>query len=58
MLFFVVFRVLIPGVVPTRELWPGIVIAAVGWEVLQSVGGLYVAHVVKGAGQTYGTSRR
>jgi len=54
-LFFVVFRVLIPGVVPTRELWPGIVIAAVGWEVLQSVGGLYVAHVVKGAGQTYGS---
>jgi membrane protein len=54
-LFFVVFRVLIPNVVPLRELWPGIVIAAVGWEVLQSVGGLYVAHVVKGAGQTYGS---
>ena len=54
-LFFVVFRVLIPGVVRSRELWPGIVIAAVGWEVLQSVGGLYVAHVVKGAGQTYGS---
>ena len=54
-LFFVVFRVLIPGVVPLGEMWPGIVIAAVGWEVLQSVGGLYVAHVVKGAGQTYGS---
>ena len=54
-LFFVVFRFLIPDLVPTRELWPGIVLAAVSWEGLQSVGGLYVAHVVKGAGQTYGT---
>ena len=37
--FFVVFRFLIPDLVPTRELWPGIVLAAVSWEVLQSVGG-------------------
>jgi uncharacterized BrkB/YihY/UPF0761 family membrane protein len=41
--------------VPTRELWPGILLATVGWEILQSVGGLYVHHVVKGADQTYGT---
>jgi membrane protein len=54
-LFFVVFRFLISDMVPTRELWPGVILAAVGWEVLQSVGGLYVAHVVRGAGQTYGT---
>jgi membrane protein len=54
-LFFVVFRFLIPNSVPTRELWPGIILATVGWTVLQSVGGIYVAHVVKGAGQTYGT---
>lgn len=54
-LFFVVFRFLISDVVPTRELWPGVILAAVGWEVLQSVGGLYVAHIVRGAGQTYGT---
>src|SRR5579871_2624160 len=54
-LFFAVFRFLIPQVVPTRELWPGIILAAVGWEVLQSLGGLYVAHVVKGASETYGT---
>src|SRR5581483_9988831 len=44
-----------PGMIPTRELWPGIALAAVGWEVLQSVGGIYVAHVVRGASQTYGT---
>jgi YihY family inner membrane protein len=54
-LFFVVFRVLVPGVVATSELWPGIVLAAVGWEILQAVGGIYVNHVVRGAGQTYGT---
>ena len=33
----------------------GILLAAVGWEILQSLGGLYVQHVVKGANQTYGT---
>jgi membrane protein len=54
-LFFVVFRSLIPDMIPTRELWPGIVLASVGWEVLQALGGLYVAHVVKGASETYGT---
>jgi len=54
-LFFVVFRVLVPPIVPTRELWPGILAAAAGWELLQSLGGIYFAHVVKGAGQTYGT---
>src|ERR1019366_2198660 len=54
-LFFVVFRFLVPNVVPTRELWPGILLATVGWTILQSIGGLYVAHIVKGAGQTYGT---
>jgi membrane protein len=55
LLFFVVFRELVPGVVPTRELWLGIAIAAVAWEVLQSLGGLYVGHVVKGADKTYGS---
>lgn len=54
-LFFVVFRFLVPKVVATAELWPGILLAAVGWEVLQSLGGVYVNHVVKGGGQTYGT---
>ena len=47
-LFFVVFRFLIPDIVPTRELWPRIVVASVAWETLQALGGLYVAHVVKG----------
>jgi YihY family inner membrane protein len=54
-LFAMVFRFLVPGAVRIGELWPGIVLAAVGWEVLQAVGGIYVHHVIKGAGQTYGT---
>jgi membrane protein len=54
-LFFVAFRLLITDVVPTRELRTGIVCASVGWTVLQSVGGLYVAHVIKGASHTYGS---
>jgi uncharacterized BrkB/YihY/UPF0761 family membrane protein len=54
-LFYVAFRFLIPDAISTRELRSGIICASVGWTVLQSVGGLYVAHVVKGAGQTYGS---
>jgi len=53
-LFSVVFRLLTDDAVPTREIWPGIVLAAVGWEILQAVGGIYVQHVIRGAGQTYG----
>jgi YihY family inner membrane protein len=54
-LFYSVFRFMIPSLIPTRELWPGILLATAGWEILQSVGGIYVAHVVKGAGEAYGT---
>jgi hypothetical protein len=51
----VAFRFLVPSVVETSELWPGVVLAAVGWLILQTVGGIYVNHVVRNAGQTYGT---
>lgn len=54
-MFFIVFRFLIPNVVSTREIWPGIAAASVGWELLQALGGIYVRHVIKGASQTYGT---
>ena len=55
LLFAAVFRLLTSGEVGTSELWPGILVAAVLWEVLQVVGGIYVGHVVKGASSTYGT---
>jgi YihY family inner membrane protein len=54
-LFFAVFRFMTDNVVATRELWPGIAIASVAWEVLQAVGGIYVKHALKGASETYGT---
>lgn len=54
-MFFAIFRLLTAGAVGTRELWPGIVFASLAWEVLQSLGGIYIGHVVKGGGQTYGT---
>jgi membrane protein len=54
-LFTVSFRFLTPSVVSMRELWPGILIATAGWELLQTLGGTYIRHVVKGDTQTYGT---
>jgi membrane protein len=53
--FFAVFRLMIDAEVTTRELWPGIAIASVVWELLQALGGVYIGHVVKGDKQTYGT---
>jgi YihY family inner membrane protein len=54
-LFTVCFRLLIDDSIARRELWPGILVAAVRWTVLQAVGGIYVGHVLKGAQETYGT---
>lgn len=53
-LFWAVFRIYTSSTIPTRELWLGIVIAAVGWAMLQTVGGIYVDRVVTRARQTYG----
>jgi len=55
LLFFAVFRLMVDSSVPTPQLWPGIVAAAIGWEILQAIGGAYIGHVVKGASETYGT---
>lgn len=53
-LFWAVFRLFTARTVPTRQLWPGIVIAAVGWALLQTAGGVYVDRVVSRANATYG----
>jgi membrane protein len=55
LLFFAAFRLLTDARITTRELWPGIAMASVGWEILQTVGGLYVNHELVGAAATYGT---
>ena len=53
-LFLAAFRLLTSAQVKTRCLMPGVYVAAVAWEILQVVGGLYVNHVVRHASATYG----
>jgi membrane protein len=53
-LFMLAFRLLTAADLGWRTLLPGAVVAAVGWEVLQSLGGIYVAHGLRGMSQTYG----
>jgi YihY family inner membrane protein len=53
-LFFAAFRFLSPEEVATRELLPGVVVAAVLWQILQHIGGYYVQHVVRHAQATSG----
>lgn len=55
LLFWTAFRLLTSRRIPTRHLAPGIVMAAVGWAMLQALGGLYAGHVVARANATYGT---
>jgi membrane protein len=54
-LFWIGFRLLTAHDVTWRQLRGGALAAAVGYEVLQALGGYYVGHVVKGATATYGT---
>lgn len=54
LLFFAAFRFLSPDEIPTRDLIPGVIVAAVLWQVLQHIGGYYVAHVVRHAQETSG----
>jgi YihY family inner membrane protein len=53
-LFLAAFRFLTSETVPTRSLWVGVGLASVLWELLQSVGGYYIGHVLRHASSTYG----
>ena len=53
--FGAVFRLLTTDTVETRSLVPGVVVATVGWEILQILGGWYISHEVKNASAVYGT---
>jgi membrane protein len=53
-LFFTVFRLLTSEAIETRDLIPGVIVAAVLWQILQHTGGLYVDHVVRHAKDTSG----
>ncbi|MBW8827185.1 MAG: YihY/virulence factor BrkB family protein [Acidobacteria bacterium] len=52
--FVLAFRVLTPAPVPTRELRPGAVVAAIGWSALQYGGGYLVGHQLRHASEVYG----
>ena len=54
-LYEVAFRVLTVEDVHWRTVLPGAVVGGAFWTVLQVFGGLYVAHQVNGASQTYGS---
>jgi len=54
-IFAVAFRVLTDASVKTRDVLPGAIFAAVGWQALQLIGGFYIAHTIKGASNAYGT---
>jgi hypothetical protein len=54
LLFMLSFRLLTGIDIPARDLVPGAVFAAVLWEVLQTVGVIYLNHVVRHASSTYG----
>jgi YihY family inner membrane protein len=54
LLFFTAFRLLTTSEVETSDLLPGVVLAAVLWQILQHVGGYYVDHVVRHAQDTSG----
>lgn len=53
--FGAVFRLLTTATVETRALIPGVVVATVGWEILQVIGGWYISHEVRNASAVYGT---
>ena len=54
LLFFAVFRMLTAEEIGTRDLIPGVIVAAMLWQLLQHVGGFYVDHVVRHAKETSG----
>jgi membrane protein len=53
-LFMAAFKLLTAVDVSWRELAPGAIVAAIFWEALQNLGGLYVNHELKHMGPLYG----
>jgi membrane protein len=53
-LFFASFRFMTVSAIPSRDLRIGSAVASVLWTILQSLGGYYLGHVLKGDKGTYG----
>jgi YihY family inner membrane protein len=54
-LFAVAFRLLSAHETQRPRLWPGIAFATLCWELVQSLGGIFVHHVLARASATYGS---
>jgi len=54
-MFWLTFKMATAWQVPWRHLRTGAVIAAVCWQVLQSVGGYFIGHQLRRASELYGT---
>jgi uncharacterized BrkB/YihY/UPF0761 family membrane protein len=55
LVFGAIFRLLTTARTTLRAILPGAAVAAIGWAVLQLVGGYFVSHQVEGASAAYGT---
>ena len=55
LVFGAIFHLLTSAATPIREILPGAAVAAVGWAILQLVGGYFVSHQIEGASAAYGT---
>ena len=53
-LFLVAFRILTPRQIPWGDMVPGALAGAVGWTVLQYIGGLLVEHSLRNTSKEYG----
>ena len=49
------FRMLTPGAIESRALWPGAVAGGIGWTILQAVGGFVIGHYLRNDNAVYGT---
>ncbi len=53
-LFMIAFKLLTAVELSWRELLPGVIVAAVSWQLLQHLGGYYLEHELKRTGPLYG----
>jgi YihY family inner membrane protein len=54
-LFLLAFRILTTADVSWGDVFPGALIAAIGWTALQAFGGYFIRNQLEGASETYGT---
>jgi membrane protein len=53
-LFLTAFKLLTAADIPWRDLMPGVIVATIGWQLLQHLGGYYIDHILKRTTPLYG----